>query len=242
MIRYIVAADNEDNYNRFLKPSLEKIEALDRVTLVLNKDLDEGIFKKYNLVLNMLSSKGKINDEDVFVFVHDDVSFEDENLEGKIELYFRYKDNIGIAGVIGTTIFPAEGGWWMCDRSKRTRGRIIQGHPDQPDHVMEDKKGMFDDLVSVDGCILFMSGRFLKDFRFDEQTYDGYHFYDVDSCFTALRKGFSIGIIDVLVRHESEGPLSDSWFTERDKFIKKWTARGMKFPILREHLYQNINS
>jgi len=90
------------------------------------------------------------------------------------------------------------------------------------------------DIVSVDGCILFIRGYVAKYFRFDNNTYDGYHFYDVDTCFSLMEQGWHVGIIDILVKHDSEGPLSDTWHLNRDKFIKKWEDKGYIFPITKK--------
>jgi len=43
--------------------------------------------------------------------------------------------------------------------------------------------------------------------------------------------GYDVGIIDILVKHDSEGPLSESWYINRNKFIGKWTKKGYTFPI-----------
>ena len=65
-------------------------------------------------------------------------------------------------------------------------------------------------------------------YRFDEETFDGFHFYDVDACFTLLKQGVDIGIIDVMVKHGSEGPLSESWHKNKKAFYNKW--KDITFP------------
>ena len=227
MIHYIIACKDRSTYNRVLAPTFQDVIKPDNA-LILEEGEDRSIFKKYNDALGLLA----ISDEDVVVFLHDDISICDVYFEKKIEMYFEYRKKVGIAGVIGTNSFSAGGGWWLTDRNNNTRGRIIQGFDYGAEHVMEEQGGMDDsELVSVDGCILFMRGQVAKTYRFDEETYSGYHFYDVDSCFELLQMGWDVGIIDVAVKHESEGPLDEQWFSNRDKFKAKWEKNGITFPV-----------
>jgi len=196
-----------------------------------------NIFQKYNKSLKSID----IDDNDIIVFVHDDIEIRDEYIEKKLELYFQYKQHVGIAGVIGTNIFTQDGGWWLTNRNIDTRGRIIQGSPDGNEYPMVEPGGINDsNIVSVDGCILFMRGSIAKNFRFDSDTYNGYHFYDVDTCFTLMEQGWHVGIIDILVKHDSEGPLTESWYNSKDKFINKWIKKGYTFPITKIQ-FKNLN-
>jgi hypothetical protein len=219
MIVYVVPTKDRTIFNKHLGPSLEKSKGNKNVVLV---DGESGICEKYNQVLEKIQSQ--ISDNDVICFLHDDIELLDEQTSAKAELYFKYKSNVGIAGVIGSKKYYKEngGGWWHCQRPIDSAGHIIQGNPKGEDYEMDDGKGMFDDMVLVDGCILFMSGKVAKWFRFDSFTFRKYHFYDCDACFQLLEKGYDIGTIDITVKHVSEGQLSDSWFEEKNKFLKKW--------------------
>jgi len=225
MIQYVIPT--KDNANKLVT----SISTMSTNTKIHIESENESIFKKYNNALD----KMEINDDDVIVFLHDDIEIRDEHIEKKLELYFKYRPNVGIAGVIGTNLFDRSGGWWLSNRMIYSRGRIIQGFDNGTEHPMIEVGGMDDsDIVSVDGCILFIKGSVAKYFRFDNNTYDGYHFYDVDTCFSLMEQGWHVGIIDILVKHDSEGPLSESWISDRDKFIKKWEDKGYIFPITKK--------
>lgn len=225
MIQYVIPTTGSASKTVM---SISKISEKTKIHIE-SDELD--IFQKYNRALENM----EIDDNDVIVFLHDDIEIRDENIEKKLELYFKYKPNVGVAGVIGTTLFSAEGGWWLCNRMIYSRGRIIQGFEDGSEHPMIEQGGMNDsEIVSVDGCILFMRGSVAKYFRFDNNTYSGYHFYDVDTCFTLMEQGWHVGVIDILVKHESEGPLSEQWHVNRDKFVKKWQDKGYTFPITKK--------
>jgi len=230
MIHYVIACKNLDTYTTILKPTFEDVIAPES-GLYVEEGEDRSIFKKYNDALKRMV----LEDHDVVVFLHDDISIRDEHFEKKVELFFEYRTKVGIAGVIGTTEYSEGGGWWLCDRNIKSRGRIIQGFTDGTEIVMAERGGMGDvGVVSVDGCILFMRGSVAKKYRFDEETYSGYHFYDVDSCFEMIQMGYDIGIIDVTVKHESEGQLPPEWFEAKDKFLAKWKGAGLTFPVILE--------
>jgi hypothetical protein len=227
MIHYIISSIDYKNIQKNINPFIEKNKSNSAIYFDLRKEIP-SIFIKYNNLLE--SVRNKLDENDVVVFLHDDIEIRDQYFEKKLELYFKYKTNVGIAGVIGTTEFTDSCGWWLTDRMINTRGRIIQGMNDGSEHIMAENGGMDEHgIVSVDGCILFMPSKIAKTFKFDESTYSGFHFYDVDTCFTLLEKGYDIGIIDVLVKHQSEGPLTKSWYDNREKFLNKW--KHLKFPV-----------
>lgn len=219
MIVFVVPIKDRTIYDKYLGPSLEKSRGNKNLVLV---DGEAGICYKYNSVLEKI--KDKLKDEDVVCFLHDDIELIDEQTAAKAELYFKYKKNVGIAGVIGSKIYYKEngGGWWHCQRPIESAGHIIQGNPNGEDYEMDDGKGMYDDMVLVDGCILFMSGKVAKWFRFDQDTFNNYHFYDCDACFQLLEKGYDVGTIDITFKHVSEGALSPQWSESKEKFLQKW--------------------
>lgn len=238
MIHYIVACKDTTTLDQFLHPSFEKYRSPESL-MYIEEGEDRTIFKKYN---DALSRIPKIEDNDVVVFSHDDITIKDEYFEDKLDLYFKIRTKVGIAGVIGTNIFEEGSGWWLTDRQTNTRGRIVQGFKDGSEHTMAEPSGSDDSqIVSVDGCVLFMRGIVAQTFRFDEDTYTGYHFYDVDTCFTLLEQGWDVGIIDVLVKHESEGPLTQSWYDNRVNFMNKWMKKGYRFPIVKNSIFKKKN-
>lgn len=190
-------------------------------------DGPDSIFKKYNKGISMSDNA------DVFVFVHDDVTIIDTNFENKAQMVFDRFPNIGVIGVIGTKIFNATGGWWMCDRSKDTIGHIMQGHPNGQHNHMVDSIGFCKDMVVVDGCCFLVRSTMFKEhmISFDDKTFSGYHHYDNDVCLQVKEKGFDIAVADILIQHESEGALDEEWNKNLVKLLNKWGNKGYDFPI-----------
>lgn len=226
MIHYIVAYHDEAVFKEWLGPSLDKFKE-STLTLVENEEND-SIFKKYNRGIEKIG----VYEDDIYCFIHEDVKILDAYFQEKVEMVFSRYGDIGVLGVIGTTYISENIGWWLCDKKYHV-GQIQQGLPNGTNYRMVKNVGFFKNVASVDGCCMFVSGKMIKDgFRFDEATYPGkYHFYDLDTCFTARKMGYSVSVADILVHHKSEGPMPKNWFDARNEFENKWKGMGVKFPF-----------
>ena len=233
MIYYIVAQNNVALYEEYLKPYFDKIN---KTPILITDDMGNSMFEKYNLGLSHIIHD--LKDDDIVCFVHEDIKVLDSYLELKTEMVFNMDKNIGVLGVYGTTQFEEAGGWWLCDRAKYARGHIMQGRPDlsKSFHMTDGHVGYYSNLVSVDGCIFFMNGKLAKSYRFEQDYYDGYHFYDVDACFSAIQQGWKVAVADILVEHASEGAMPEFWHTNKARFIDKWKLKGFMFPITTKQL------
>lgn len=238
MIHYVTSVIGEErsgyiNFNKYLAQSLTPSQ---HERLLIQNDFEgSSMFEKYNNAIESISAiHGKLSEDDYIVFAHDDVTICDPLLEEKIKIIFQNDSTLGMVGVCGTTSFPHEGGWWMGDRKSNGRGHIIQGLPDAPEFHMVDNIGYFDDVVSVDGCMFVVRGSIFNNFKFDQDTYDGYHFYDVDMSMMVQYCGWKVAVADILIKHQSEGPLGNDWHVSREKFINKWNNQGLTFPITRD--------
>lgn len=226
MIKFVIPVINvfDKNYHNILLPSIQKWKS--NATLISNSQKNKGLFEKYNHAIKT----EKFSDDDIIVLCHSDVKIHDEYFQEKLEMFFNYFPNVGIAGVIGTTQLNKGGGWWHCDRKVYGRGKILQGYNDGSTRLMEDRSGSFNNVITVDGCILFCKGKFLKNISFDEYNFQGlYHFYDADMCLMALCNGWKVGVVDVLVEHRSEGPMTENWHKAKEIFYKKW--KFLDFPV-----------
>jgi hypothetical protein len=221
MIVYITPVIDNTIFDKYLGPSLQKLNGNANVLVV---DGETGICEKYNQALDKIENQ--LQDDDVVCFLHDDIILHDENTSIKAEMYFKYMKNVAIAGVIGSKVYYKDqtGGWWDCERGVESAGHIIQGDPYKESYIMSDNKGMFDDMLMIDGCIMFMPGRIAKHFRFDSKTFTNFHFYDADSCFTLLSNGHDVGVVDITVEHKSIGELPEIWLQEKTKFLNKWVS------------------
>jgi hypothetical protein len=230
MIRFVIAKAKETIYYDYIWNFIKDRDS--KLNRVVTNNEGRSMFEKYNIGLDYHKKHG-LKEDDIICFVHEDVRVHDKHFDKKIEMVFKARPDIGLVGIMGTSNFVEAGGWWLSDRTKDTRGHIIQDYPGvvkKPYH-MADKIGFFDDLVSIDGCCFFMSGKMALEYKFDIGTFDGWHFYDCDCSFSAIEMGYKVAVADILIEHASEGPLPDSWFKNRDKFLNKWRSKGITFPV-----------
>jgi GT2 family glycosyltransferase len=234
MIKFIVARnlpnDSEVIQNYFYKSVTPDPDGPDHVMEITT---GHSIFEKYNKGIEAWweDPYDPMNDDDIVCFMHEDILIRDENFAEKVNYIFTQRKNVGVLGVIGTKEFPLVGGWWLSPPHNHT-GHIYQGRPDLPQAFHMIKKIEYtEEVVSVDGCCFFVRAKLLRDLRFDDTTFGGYHFYDVDYCFSALEKGYDVAVADITIEHLSQGPLNDGWYYNRDLFIKKWQDKGLVFPV-----------
>lgn len=226
MIKYIVARHNLDS-SEIIKKYLNsnKIKTNGRILEIWNDD--QSIFEKYNTGINTC----KLQDNDVLCFMHEDIIIKDDELEEKVNYIFNSRKELGVLGVIGTEIFEDNGGWWHSNRNNHV-GHIEQSKsPTGCWHMIKKQVTYQENIVAVDGCIFFVRGSLAKELKFDNNTFNGYHFYDADYCFSALEKGYKIGIADILVEHLSSGPIGVDWENAKDAFFKKWKNKNITFPV-----------
>jgi hypothetical protein len=231
----IVSQHNEEVFNSYLLPYLQKWEVATAVSMDSIPGKTESIFIKYNDAIKKLieNKETPLKDADIVCFCHEDVKLIDPFFVPKIELVFSEREDVGLCGVVGTAVLGDGGAWWH-NNSDNLRGHVMQENGTSAEHLIKGKVGYFDDLVAIDGLCFFIRGSLLIDgLRFDNDTYDGFHFYDIDTCISVLERGFKIACADILVQHKSIGDVSKnkSWYDSRDKFVSKWKARGLQFPI-----------
>jgi len=235
----IIARSNDTNYKMFAESSMKKIGTHALQVFDKDKEQPENIFKKYNAGIEAAIDSG-LEDDDVIVFMHEDVGLVDNLFKEKIDLVFSEKKDIGLLGIAGATELTEKGGWWMTTNDKM-RGHLIQGksvgNQGEGDHLIKGAIGYFDDVVAIDGCIMVTLGKFLKEgFSFDDITYEHNDFYDIDFGMQFLDKGYKLAVADILIFHQSrgEGVFKEEWKSSKDKFFEKWKNAGYTLPITRD--------
>jgi len=163
--------------------------------------------------------KEHYEDNCIFVVCHNDIIIKTRNW-GKVLLNQFNHSDYGIIGVAGSTYLPASGRWWE-DRSKMYG--IVEHTNGLNDWVSEYSNQIrgVQPVVLVDG--VFMS--FNPDniiHRFDE-SYNGFHFYDLSFCIPNYLDGCDIGVTtSIRVLHKSVGETNEEWENNRLKLIKDY--------------------
>lgn len=235
MIYYIVALNNEDVFNEYLSSHLKDKE--ERTLLIKDND---NIFKKYNSGINTIQKE--INDEDIIVFIHEDVKVLDENFEEKLEYTFSTKKDIGMCGVVGATELKECCAWWVNEQDKLV-GHIIQESDNKAYHLVKGNVGYSESMISVDGLMLAIRGELINMGLTFIQSFNSFHFYDISIAIEVLEMGYKIACVDTLLRHKSNGKnfLTKEWLSSKEKFITLINERNYKFPLTAEQILRRDN-
>ena len=159
----------------------------------------------------------------IVVFIHDDVFFAEGDWGRK--LVDKFSDpTVGLVGVAGTEYLFADNPGW-----------VVAGRPYIHGHVIHELDGgsvynltVFSweredaEVVAVDGLFFAVRKELFGAISFDETTFDGFHFYDLDICMQVRKTHRCIVTRDILVKHLSGGAFDDVWKRYAHRFIEKY--------------------
>lgn len=218
MISIIVCSRNADVKKELRTNIDETIGRTPHELIVIdNSNCDYSIFQAYNQGVQRAKYP-------ILCFIHEDIIFKSLDWGDLICRLFR-NEEIGLLGVIG--------GYYMGDFSKSwgdsglIRGQIIQGGGKccGIKFVHNECHDLGCNVVAVDGLFLVSKKElFGKGILFwDENSYDGFHFYDMDISMQVLKAGLKIQIVDdLLIQHNSHSVYNESFYKNYKAFYSKW--------------------
>ena len=181
-----------------------------------------SIFEAYNEGVSQ--AKGEI-----LCFMHEDVLFRTESWGKIIENHF-LDDSIGLIGFAGSHFLPSTPMYWysspfVSQRNLNNDDGVVE------EHFHEDWFGNNNliDVCVCDGLCFFVRRSLFETIHFDENTYKGFHMYDMDICMQVLQTGKRVCVCrDVLVEHRwsekkqftKQG--GDAFFANLKLFAEKW--------------------
>ena len=168
---------------------------------------------------------------DYYVFHHQDLVIETpELLEAQCECM--RVDSVGVAGVIGTLCLFDSCTWWNPQRNVVTVGAIVQGDGRGGSYIMADGPGYRADAVSVDGCFMVFSDKFITAYEYHD--FGSWRYlYDVDACLQCLKMGLQVGVLDVRCKHDSQGAMTPDFEQTRQQFLQYW-RQHVSFPVIKQ--------
>jgi GT2 family glycosyltransferase len=85
-------------------------------------------------------------------------------------------------------------------------------------------------IQALDGVFIAAKRAVVEKIRFDEQTFDGFHLYDLDFTYAAFLAGFRLGVAcDLYLLHKSGGSPDQAFMQYAHRFNSKY----------RSHLYHS---
>lgn len=163
---------------------------------------------------------------EIIVFVHEDAFFMSPNWGAALLSKFAAQPDLALAGVAGTQYLSSCNPVWTNPGRPFIKGRIIHELQNGERFSMNlfSVENGDSEVVAIDGVFMAARASALKNTRFDETTFDGFHFYDLDLCMR-LRRNYRIAVTtDVLIKHLSGGSFGREWKNYAQRFLDKYRA------------------
>jgi tetratricopeptide (TPR) repeat protein len=162
---------------------------------------------------------------DVLVFSHDDIEILSADFADRLLRHLSANDIVGIAGT-SRLVGPS----WTAAGWPRTHGCIVHDHLDGSGFDFEcygpPSSGP---IEALDGVFIAANRKVCETVRFDEATFDGFHFYDLDFCYRAFLQGFRIAVPwDILIAHRVRPDHPVNWGkypAEWEKYVPVFMAK-----------------
>ena len=155
----------------------------------------------------------KYEDDDIFVFVHDDVIINCADFTKRIESGLQNYDVVGVAGICEAKIdSPAL--WHLM--KPYPNAPVLRGCVAHPvvNKVLTESQNQFyytsfgpipAQVILADGVLLATTKRVLQKVNFDDTNPARYHFYDLDFTLNCSINKLKVGVCDIPIIHMSHG-------------------------------------
>lgn len=167
-------------------------------------------------------------DDEVLLFVHDDVWLADGQWEEKLLAAFARFDIVGVAG--NRRRVPGQH-TWLCTHTDGVRGYVDTGHiSGRVGHGRDLRAVQWSEFGPAPAACELLDGLFIaaradvlrrRGVKFDERFM--FHFYDLDFCRSARRQGVAVGTWPIELVHQSKGSdFNAAWNRAFQDYRAKW--------------------
>jgi GT2 family glycosyltransferase len=169
---------------------------------------------------------------ETIVFCHDDIEILSPDFHPRLQ---RAMSHFDIAGVAGAN--RVIGGMWSFPGPPFLFGQIA--HFRQQTGSLEvsifcNGRRLFGGMHALDGLFMAVRRDVLQKVRFDEQTFDGFHHYDMDFTFAAHLAGLRLGVsCEIQLIHDSPGTPDQVWMKYAQLFNRKYLQQ--LYPMARRN-------
>ncbi len=218
MVSIIICSVNPD-YLDALTKNIEQTIGLPYQIIAIDNAINRfGICKVYNI-----GAKKAIYN--TLCFVHEDVAFATQNWGNIITQHLKDKKVglIGLAGGDAKSIVPSS--WSIPVVSNQIN--IFQHFKDKSKtakHIVETNvpNTLKQQVVALDGVFLCTRKNVFDKFKFDEQTFKGFHGYDIDYSLQVNTQYQVFVIFNLVLHHFSEGSPDSKWVYSAIALSNKW--------------------
>jgi glycosyltransferase involved in cell wall biosynthesis len=160
---------------------------------------------------------------DILVFVHEDVFFM-EGGWGNV-LHNKFQDSsTGLVGVAGTQYLFDDTPGWVAAGRPFIKGQVVHELENGNIYNLTVFSWEKEDtqVVAVDGLFFAIRKSLFNNISFDDKTFNGFHFYDLDICMQVRRTHRLIVTHDILIKHQSGGSFDEIWKEYAFRFLQKY--------------------
>jgi GT2 family glycosyltransferase len=203
----------------------------------LTQNIDQTIGIPYELVIidnseNLYSIFSAYNEGvkrskyEVLCFMHDDIIFKTNDWGIKVMNRFN-SPKLGAVGVAGSPYYAIlPGAWW-------SGGYICQSVYGEQELAYQSKQDNALPVVVLDGLWFCVRKSLFSMIRFDDTTFSGFHYYDMDISLQIQQNGYKLlNVYDISIQHSS-GKLDTIWLNNALILQTKWENN---LPIFSEKL------
>jgi hypothetical protein len=194
----------------------EKIGVPYEIIGIDNSSNSYSIFEAYNEGVARSSY-------DILCFMHEDIIFHTSDWGQKIANHLS-KPDVGIIGICGgSTLSKVPASWSLYDQKKFILQSSAPGGKSVFHNTGHNKKSTSTPVMVLDGVFLCANRSLFQKIKFDDNTFSGFHSYDLDICAQAYHAGYkNYAINDVLIQHFSNGHHNKQWVINSMKLSDKW--------------------
>lgn len=159
------------------------------------------------------------------IFSHDDIRIITPDFEERLNQHLECFDVVGVAGTTHVI-----GGAWFLAGHPHDYQFVTSPEPGTDDFVMVVRGGgrmIVPDIQALDGLFFACRRSVVATVGFDEETFDGFHGYDIDFTYRAYLAGFKLAVCrDLFIIHYSHGHFDHVWDAYRRRFEQKHGMRS----------------
>jgi hypothetical protein len=162
---------------------------------------------------------------DLIVFLADDCYFMSMNWGAALEAKFAANPDLGVVGVAGTQHLFRDKCSWTAAGRPFIKGRLVF-HLQNNDFIavaFSTEKGDYE-VVVCDGGMLAVRTAVVRQVWFDEATFSGEHFWDLDFCLRARTMARVIVTSDITVKRMSQAVYGQVWQNAGAAYLQKYSA------------------
>ncbi len=183
---------------------------------------------------------------EILIFCHDDIEIVHDDFAARLLQHLKAHDLIGVAGTSKLV-----NGDWTHGGQPHVHGQMIHRPVDDAAHSAAKMSGyiywgiglqqpIIENIQAVDGVFIATKRDVWAALRFDQDTFDGWHLYDIDFSYRAFLAGYKLAIpLDLLLIHFSTGRYDQTWQRHNLKFLEKFPALSNLPNVNR---FSNINA